>query len=818
MGGVVSRTTAPPVEPPAPRTDDEVETGPVTPTLRLSATAGLMVLAALLGLLSVTTGLGRAGWAAGLGCGAVLTAGLVRGVGRAGRGRPSPADLVTLSRGLLACGVAALTAEALLGHEATTALLALAVPALALDAVDGRVARRTGTVTAFGARFDGEVDAFLILVLSVAVGSSLSWWVLGAGLARYAFAVAGWALPWMRGRLPYRYWRKVVTATVGVVLAVAVADVLPRGLTLAAVVVALGLLAESFGRDVWWLWRHRPATRMVWRAPRSLRIGGSVVATVAALALVWFPLVAPTRPDRLTPGALLRIPVEAVVLAAIALAGAAVTTRWARPVTVVAGGLLGVVTLFKILDLAVFTVLDRPFNVVVDLGQLGSGLAFIRDSLGPWAARGAVLGVVVLLVAVAVGLPWAVRHLTTALTRHRRVGARAAAVVAAVWGLCAVSGIQLAPGKPLAAADAGPYVLAKVQATTSAYRDLRGFERALASDTFAGPESADLSALAGKDVVIAFVESYGRVAVEGPDSAAVQTLLSRGADRLDRIGYRAASAYLTSSTFGGSSWLAHSTLQSGLTVSNQNRYDRLLLSERTTLTSAFHRMGWRTVAVLPGNHGSWPEGRAFFRFDKVYDRDGLGYAGPRFGFSMPDQYALAAFDALELAGANRVPVMAQLELTSSHAPWAPLPTMVDPAALGDGSVYHRIKADAVTSAQLWSDRSKVPAAYRTSITYSLSSLLAFVEQHDGDDLVVVMLGDHQPSTIVSGFGGNRDVPVSIIARDPAVLDRISGWDWQNGLTPTEDAPVWPMADFRDRFLTALSSSPPGAAALDHGRR
>ena len=145
----------------------------------------------------------------------------------------------------MACAVAALTVELLLGHQVTPVVLALTVPALALDAVDGRVARRTGTVTAFGSRFDGEVDAFLILVLSVAAAPTVGWWVLAAGLARYAFAVAGWWLPWMRATLEFRYWRKVVTATVGIVLAVAVADVLPDGLTTAVVLVGLGLLAES---------------------------------------------------------------------------------------------------------------------------------------------------------------------------------------------------------------------------------------------------------------------------------------------------------------------------------------------------------------------------------------------------------------------------------------------------------------------------------------------------------------------------------------------------------------------------------------------
>ena len=109
--------------------------------------------------------------------------------------------------------------------------------------------------------------------------------------------------------------------------------------------------------------------------------------------------------------------------------------------------------------------------------------------------------------------------------------------------------------------------------------------------------------LAGKDVVLAFVESYGRVAVDGPESTGARTLLDDGTARLRRLGYTASSGWLTSPTFGGSSWLAHSTFQSGLTVGDQVRYDRLLESPRTTLSSAFSRAGWRTVAVLPSTRG-----------------------------------------------------------------------------------------------------------------------------------------------------------------------------------------------------------------------
>ena len=164
---------------------------------------------------------------------------------------------MTLARASLAVGVAALVADSFVRPAAVATLVALTAVALALDAVDGWIVRRTGTATPLGARFDGEVDAFLILVLSVYVAGSAGAWVLAIGAARYAFLAAGWLLPWMRAALPPRHWRRVVAAIQGIALACAAADVLPLALMQGALVVALALLAESFGRDVWWLWSHR---------------------------------------------------------------------------------------------------------------------------------------------------------------------------------------------------------------------------------------------------------------------------------------------------------------------------------------------------------------------------------------------------------------------------------------------------------------------------------------------------------------------------------------------------------------------------------
>src|SRR5918994_2961509 len=175
--------------------------------------------------------------------------------------RLGPASWVTLARATLAVGVAALAADSFTHGTPVALLVTLAAVALALDAADGSVARRTGTAAPLGARFDGEVDAFLILALSVYVAPMYGAWVLAIGAARYLFLAGEWLLPWMRAPLPARRWRKLVAATQGVVLTVAAAGVLPRTLTQALLVAALALLAASMGECTWWLWRRRDDAR-----------------------------------------------------------------------------------------------------------------------------------------------------------------------------------------------------------------------------------------------------------------------------------------------------------------------------------------------------------------------------------------------------------------------------------------------------------------------------------------------------------------------------------------------------------------------------
>lgn len=200
-------------------------------------------------------GLGVTGWVAGGLFVVALCALVFRKVERFG-----PADRVTMGRALLVGAVAALVAESFVRAVPVTinvAIVAIATVALVLDLVDGKVARRTGTASEFGARFDMEVDAFLILVLSIYVSRSLGWWVLAIGAMRYAYGAAGWVWVWLRCPAPPRYWCKVVAAIQGIVLTVAASGLLPWTVDVVAVACALALLVESFGRDVVWQFRHR---------------------------------------------------------------------------------------------------------------------------------------------------------------------------------------------------------------------------------------------------------------------------------------------------------------------------------------------------------------------------------------------------------------------------------------------------------------------------------------------------------------------------------------------------------------------------------
>ena len=531
---------------------------------------------------------------------------------------------------------------------------------------------------------------------------------------------------------------------------------------------------------------------------------GSRVATVAAVAtLVVMPLV----PGALAAGsaiAFLALPVESIALVLLLLA--------IRPPIVrrVIAGILGVVVVAAIvvaaLDVAFESTVSRTFSPVDDWPGVISATGVVEDAAG----TGGVILIVGVIVAACVALAYAFARAALRVARviaaSGRDGRIAVASVTAAWVVSALFGAQGAPNVPVAASDMSDTLVAVSAQTATRIRENQRFEDALQSDPAGGiPSEQLLSALKGKDVVIAFVESYGRAAVEGTSfSSGVARVLRAGETELEADGYSARSAFLTSPTFGGVSWLAHATLQSGVWVDSQQKYDILTATDRPTLSREFSRTGWRTVAVVPSNEQDWPVGASFYGYDAVSDARNMGYRGPSFSYArMPDQYTWKRFYDQELSHPH-APLMAEIDLVSSHTPWTPLPRLVPWAQVGDGTVFDPQPGEGLEPVVAWADQGTIQKLYGESVEYSLSSMFSFLHTYPQPNLVLIVVGDHQPAGVVSGADADHDVPITIIAQDAEVFARIASWQWVDGTLPSPDAPVWRMDDFRDRFLGAFS--------------
>lgn len=531
---------------------------------------------------------------------------------------------------------------------------------------------------------------------------------------------------------------------------------------------------------------------------RKRRVVASVL-TVPACLLVLFALIAPNDVSRFTPGAFVRIPLEGLLGVALILV---LPKRAKRPAAVVIGVFLGLLTIVKILDLIFFLIYARPFNLVLDWSLFSGSVQFFTASIGQTGAIGIGIMVAAIVVVVLGLMTLSAMRLSRVLVRHNTAAARGLAVFGVAWVACALFGAQIVSGAPVAGVASG-----RLRQIPESLRDGQAFAKESKADAFrATPGQQLLTGLRGKDVLLTFVESYGRDAIENPRFAPkVDAALDAGTRSLKAAGFGARSGFLTSPTAGGGSWLAHGTLLSGLWIDDQQRYNTLVKSDRLTLPNAFGRAGWRTVAVMPGTVGAWPE-QSFYGYNQIYDRWHLGYNGPRFNWGTPpDQFTLSEFQRAERAKPGHAPVMAEIPLVSSHAPWAPTPSLINWDQVGDGKVFGPQAAAGASPESVWQSPTRVRNAYRDSTIYSLNTLISYMEKYGDKNLVLVFLGDHQAAPIITGENTTHDVPITIVASDPAVLNKISGWGWQDGLRPGKNTPVWKMDTFRDRFLTAFGS-------------
>ncbi|MSO72295.1 MAG: hypothetical protein EXQ84_01615 [Rhodospirillaceae bacterium] len=524
---------------------------------------------------------------------------------------------------------------------------------------------------------------------------------------------------------------------------------------------------------------------------------------IGALALLNAVLILPDRITELNLSALSRLPVELplIVLTMALLAGRARAVLRGAIVAALAAMLL-----LKIANMAVYFGFDRPFNPLVDVLMVPTALDTLGKTGGMGAAAAAVLVAVLIVAMIVAVLTWSTGVLAQDVAREARLSLAAGAALVAALGF-----------SPYATTAATVFVRDQAVATSQGLRDAAQFRAQLLEDPFGKlPPLSRLAKLKGNDVLLIFVESYGRASLDNPAYAALlRGNLRRFGDAVKAGGFSARSAWMTSPTFGGESYLAHSTAVSGLWVNNQQRYAQLLRSRRPSLISDFNGAGWRTVAVMPEITMPWPEA-AYFGYGKIYSAPELAYKGESFDYlTMPDQYTLAVFHNYELAPIERAPVMAEIAMISSHIPWAPIPKLVPWADVGDGRIFTTARTPE-TANEIWRDAKRVAEYYALSVDYTLQTLMSFVTTHGRDNMLLIILGDHQPMTFIAGAGANHEVPVHIIARDPELLAALDEGTWTEGMEPDKTSPSWPMDSLRGRILGAFTPAADATLSLQPG--
>lgn len=440
-----------------------------------------------------------------------------------------------------------------------------------------------------------------------------------------------------------------------------------------------------------------------------------------------------------------------------------------------------VLVIARYADVTSRSLYGRDVNLYWDLRlmpDVGAMFAFVANPLVLAAVGGAVILVPLLLYK---PLRWALDRTADATNEPlpRRALGTLAALVLVAWASQALN--ARVPMLGYVKFETPVTAVLASQAMQTVYEATGAGLKALPASI---PMRSDFANVAGADVVLIFLESYGasswdRRELAGPLGSSRQ----RFAVDIRDSGRSVVSAFVESTTFGGESWLAHISFLSGTEVRDQNMNVRLMAQERDTLAKAFKRHGYRTVAIMPGLQRSWPEGR-FYGFDRIYGAAELDYGErPPFGWwSVTDQYALSLVDQREVAPAARTPVFVFFPTISSHAPFIPAPPyQPDWARVVSSEPY-----DAAALDLAWAeppDWTNLAPAYVKALDYAYTTFGGYLKHRADRDMVMILIGDHQPASLVSGEGASWDVPIHVISSRPELLRRLERLGFSQGLTP-----------------------------------
>ncbi len=529
-------------------------------------------------------------------------------------------------------------------------------------------------------------------------------------------------------------------------------------------------------------------------APRSLKLLFALALLNASLAF-----------QNLWPTPAIHWEGELSIEFALVLLLLAISRRWFGPPSATLIRTTAIVwtvlTIGHYADVTAPALYGRDINLYWDMQFMPDVAAMVVRAAPVWLVVLAIAVVAIVLVSLYRLFRWALRLVAAATADEGQ--RRTMVVVAGI--IMALFAAQWLPG-------IGPAIANRLFTTpvTSTYiRQARFVAAAMAGShpMAASPAmDSDLALVQDADVYLVFIEAYGAVAFERPDIAPGLTTARAALDEaIHASGRRVVSAFVDSPTFGGSSWLAHISLMSGVEVRDPETNARLMTEKRETLVTQFARHGFETAALMPGLRQRWPEG-AFYGFNEIADATRLDYRGPEFGwFAIPDQYSLAKFDAIVSDRTTRRPLFVFYPTISTHFPFSPTP----PYQPDWGRMFdaHPYDGPAIVRAYARQpDWTHFAPGYVDAVSYTYETLGGYLRRHADRDFVMILLGDHQPAAAVSGEGASWSVPVHVIASRSEILDRLVARGFRNGLTPARPA-LSPMNALLPVLLDAFGNRP-----------
>lgn len=531
----------------------------------------------------------------------------------------------------------------------------------------------------------------------------------------------------------------------------------------------------------------------------------SILAAILAVVILYLLLIQPNHPAAVAWDALLQFPLElpAILLALLALG----TSRAGVVLRLALVAALTIIVVVKTADFVMFTSLNRGFNPVGDMPLVRSFYHLIVGNLGHAAAIAAVIAAMLVIPGLAASVWWAMR-VWSRLHLPRPLPALAAVAAVAATGLVitdvgAKMGRWNTPFSYPGTAFTARVGVERIETAQQTIANLLVFRAAAKNDPFAG--QAGLFDLLDRDIIVVFVESYGRTSLDTPLYANLhRETLTNAQTELEALGLAMSSTLLASPTQGGQSWLAHSTFANGLWIADQTSYRAALSSGRQTLFHLAGQSGFHTAAVMPQITLDWPEAQ-FMGFETILAEADLGYAGQPFNWiTMPDQFTFAAMDRLlrDQRSDNR-PFFIQMALASSHAPWVPVPEVIDWDALGDGTVFDPLVAASDPPRVVWQDKNRVRTQYQLAVDYALRTVFAYAALHADNPPLMIIVGDHQAAGFIA-LDDRPHVPMHIVGPQ-SLVDLLSDAGFTSGLVPPETTPVRRMDLMRAHILQALSS-------------